>query len=212
MTIVSRLYQVQQGQPITATPTVQLLPSGDAGTRGALCRLVHPDDDTFPPVVYFRNPDRRFNFSTDVLRHPILKLIRTASSSKLLRFEEVTEDVLVTELWGAGGGLSLPLFMLHQLYEYLINPPDFSALAQEYVVWEPRDETDDAYHVQVVGLQVGGGGAGKYNMRRWYAGGGPNDPNNPGTILTPSDTMDVSPSALIDQPAALTLRIVEKVP
>lgn len=210
MATTSRLYQILQGTPITATPTVQLLPSGVQGTRGALRRLVHPEDSTWPAIVYYRNPDRTLNFSTDYLRHPINSLVRTASSTKLVRFEEVAEDVIVTELWEAGGGLSLPLFVIHQLYEYLNNPPAFSATAQQYIVWEPRDETDDTYRVQVIGLQVGGGG-GRYNMRRRWSNGGPNDPTTPGTILTPTDTMDVSPNPLMDQPVALTMRIIEKV-
>lgn len=209
--ITSRLYQILQGLPITATPSVQLLPSGITGTRGSLCRLVHPESDDWPPIVYYRNPDRRFNFSTDYMRHPLISVIRTASSSKLLRFEEVVEDVIVTEVWNAGGGLSVPLFMVHQIYEYLNNPPAFSALAQEYIIWEPRDETDDTYWVQMVGAQVGGGSPGAFNMKRWWARGGPNDPWTPGPIDTPTDTMDVSPNPLIDQPLVLAMRIIGKV-
>ncbi len=212
MAVVTRLYQIQQGLPIVAAPTVQLLPSGVQGTRGALRRLVHPEDGDWPPIVYYRNPDRTYNFSTDVLRHPILQVVRTASSSKLIRFEEVTEDVIVTEAWTARKGLSLPLFLVHQFYEYLNNPPAFHATAQEYIVWEPRDETDDSWYVQVIGCQAGGTGNSRFNMKRYYASGGPNDPQSPGPVDTPTDTMDVSPSPLIDQPVVLTMRIIGKVP
>jgi hypothetical protein len=203
------LYQIQQGLPSTSTPSVTLLPSGLAGDLGSLSRLVHPDDDNLPPVVYYKNPDRRSNFSTDVLKHPITKLVRTASSSKLIRFEEVTEDVVVTETWTPSGGLSLPLFMVHQIYEYLDNAPAFSATNQEYIVWEPRNETDDTYHVEIVDFFVGST-ARKFNMKRYMSNGGPFDPFNPGSKMTPTDTMDVSPTALIDQQAVLIMRIVER--
>lgn len=210
--MTSRLYQILQGQPVAAASTVQLLPSGIQGDRTALCRLVHPDSATWPAVVYYRNPDRRFNFSTDVLRHPITAVVRTASSSKLIRFETLDIDTVVTEVWQGGQSLSLPLFIVHQLYEYLNNPPEFNALAQEYIIWEPRNETTDTYYVEVIGVQVGGGNPGKFNMRRWVASGGPNDPVHPGPADTPTDTMDVSPTAIIDQNVILTMRIIGKVP
>jgi hypothetical protein len=183
-----------------------------AGDRSALCRLVHPDDSTFPPVVYYKNPDLRYNFSTDVLRHPIASVVRTASSSKLVRFEEVEEDAIITGVWVGGGRfLSLPLFIVHQLYEYVNNPPDFNALSQEYIIWEPRNETDDTFQVEVIGLQVGGGTPGKYAMKRWFAGGGPNDPLSPGPGDTPTDTMDVAPTALLNENVILTMRMIGKV-
>jgi hypothetical protein len=187
--MTSRLYQIQQGQAVAAASTVQLLASGVQGDRSALCRLVHPDTDTFPAVVYYKNPDRRFNFSTDVLKHPIVSVVRTASSSKLVRFESLDEDTIITEVWNGGQVLSLPLFSVHQLEEMVLNPPAFSATAQEYIIWEPRNETTDTYYVEVIGLQVGGGNPGKFNMRRWFAAGGPNDPVSPGPADTPTDTI-----------------------
>jgi hypothetical protein len=207
----SRLYQIQQGLAVTAASTVQLLPSGTEGDRNALSRLVHPDSDTWPPVVYYRNPDVRYNFSTDVLRHPIASVVRTASSSKLIRFEEVEEDKVITEVWSGGRSASLPLFTIHQLYEMVVNPPELNALAQEYIVWEPRNETTDTYNVEVIGLQVGGGSPGKFGMKRWFATGGPNDPSDPGPRDTPLDNLDVTPTALITENVILTMRMVSKV-
>jgi len=209
--MTSRLYQVLQGTAVTAASTVTLLPSGVQGDRSALCRLVHPDTSNFPAVVYYRNPDRRFNFSTDVLKHPITAVVRTASSSKLIRFETLDIDTVVTEVWQGGRTLSMPLFMFHQLEEMVENPPDFDPIDQQYIIWEPRNETDDTYKVEVIGCQVGGGNPGKFNMRRWYAAGGPSDPVSPGDRDTPTDTMDVSPSPIIDQNVILTMRIIEKV-
>lgn len=206
-----RIFQVLQGAPATASSTIQLLPSGLTGIRGSLRRLVHPDTANFPPVVYYLNPTRTYNFDSNVLRHPIAALVRTLSSSKLVRFEEVTEDVVITEVWEPGGGLSMPVFLFRQLYEYALNPPAFAAVGQTFITWEPRDETESTWNVEVIGIQVGGGSPGRFNVKKFQADGGPNDPRTPtATILTPTDTMDVSPTALIDQPVVLTMRIVSQ--
>lgn len=208
----SRLFQLQQGTPVTAASTVQLLPSGLTGTRGARRRLVHPDGASFPALVYYRNPDRTFNFDSDVLRHPIVSVTRTLSSTKVVRFEEVTEDVVVVERWEANGGLSVPVFFLRQLYNLLVNPPAFDSVNQTYVIWEPRDESDDTYRVELIGLQVGGGaGAGRFNIKKYVTRGGPTDPTNPGVESTPSEVLEVSPTGFLDQPVDLTMRVVEKV-
>lgn len=205
-----RIYQIQQGVAVEAVAEVQLLPSGSTGVAGALRRLVHPDGGLLPPLVYYRNPDRTFNFDNDVLRHPITSVTRTLSSSRTVRFEEVTEDVIVTERWEAGGGLSMPGFMFRQLYNYLVNPPAFSAVAQTYIIWEPRDETDDTYEVEVIGLQVGSG-PGRFSIKKHVARGGASDPQTPGTLATPTDTMDVAPTYLLDQPVDLTMRIISRI-
>lgn len=204
-----RIYQIAQGEAVIAETTVQILPSGVSGQRGALRRLVHPDPDTFPPVVYYRNPDRLYNFDGEELRHPITAAVRTLASTRTVRFEELTEDVIVVEEWNAEGGLSMPLFLFQQLYEYLVNPPANDPLAPSYIHWEPRDQTDDVWEVEFLQLQVGGGSPGRYSMKRWQADGGPNDSRTPGAlILTPTDTMDVSPTALLDQPVFLTMRLI----
>lgn len=205
-----RIYQIMQGLPITASSTLQLLPSGLTGTRGALRRLVHPDTANFPALIYYQNPTRTYNFDSDVLRHPLTALTRTLSSSKLVRFEEVTEDVVITEVWEPGGGLSMPLFLARQLYEYVLNPPAFAAIGQTYITWEPRDETDSTWNVELIEMQVGSGSPGKYNFKKYQSWGGPNDLQTPGPVLTPTDTMDVSPTALIDQAVSVTMRVVSQ--
>ncbi len=208
----SRLYTYLQGASVTAAATLQLLPSGSTGTRGALRRLVHPDSANFSPLVYYRNPDRQGNFDTDVLRTPIVSVIRTAAASRTLRFEEIESDVLVREQWLPEGGLSMPDFMFRQLYEYYVNVPDFSATNQEYITWEPRDETTSSWKVQIIDLNVGGNTLGTYNIRKYIAAGGPSDPLDPGPLFTPTDGLDVSPGApILDAPVTLTMRIIEEV-
>lgn len=203
-----RIYQLQQGVPITSAPTIQLLPSGLVGTRGALRTLVHPTSATFPQITYYKNPDVTVNYDSDTLRTPIVDVVRTLSSSKLVRFEEVVEDVVVQEIWQPGGGLSMPVFLFRQLYEYVLNPPPFDTVAQTYIQWAPRDRSDQVFDVQLIGLQAGNGG---YRTRYFQARGGPNDAAVPGPVLTPTDTMDVSPTAIMDEVVTLTIRIVAEV-
>lgn len=204
-----RNYQIQQGIAVTAQSSVQLLSAGQTGTRGARRRLVHPTSGTFAPIVYYLNPTRTINFDNDVLRSPITSTIRTLGSTRVVQFAELAEDVIVQELWESRPGLSMPVFMFRFLYEYLVNPPAFDAVSPVYIQWEPRDRTEKVYNVQVLGLEVGSRG---YSIRHWQSDGGPNDPGAPGaTGLTPTDTMDVSPTAILDQPVTLTMRIVGEV-
>lgn len=203
-----RIYQIGQGVPVEAEDTIQLMSSGEPASPGSLRRLVHPDSDLFPPLTYYANPTRTFNFANDVWRSPIINIQRTLSSTKVIRFEEVLEDVIVTEVWEPLGGFSMPFFMFAALYEYWVNAPALDIVTPQYILWEPRDETEDVYKVELVGLQLGSGSPGRYNFRRHRAAGGP---SAGGTIDTPTDTMDVSPTSLLDQPVALALRIVEKV-
>jgi hypothetical protein len=207
--VAFRIYQLQQGVAVEAVSTVQLLDTGLTGARGALRRLTHPTAGTFAPLTYYLNPTRTVNYDNDVLRSPITSVIRTLSASRVIQFAELTEDVIVQEIWEAGGGLSMPVFMFRLLYEYLVNPPAFSASVPVYVQWEPRDRSDQVFNVQLLSLEVGGRG---YSIRHWQSDGGPNDPRTPtATGLTPTDTMDVAPTALLDQPVTLTMRIVDEV-
>lgn len=202
--MASRLYTILQGSPVVAASTVTLLPTGLPGTKGALRRMVHPDSTNFPEIVYYLNPTRTVNFSTDFLPTPITEVVRTLTSSRLVRFEELAEDVIVQEIWEPSGGFSMPLFMFQQLKEYAINPPAFSSTAQTFINWEPRDRTSDVWKVQVLDAAIP-------SVRMYQSDGGPNDPNVTGTIDTPTDSMDTSPTALLDQPVTVTMRLVEKV-
>jgi len=203
-----RTYQINQGIPVSSTGQVTLLPAGLTGTRGARRRLVHPDTTSFSPVLYDRNPQRTVNFDNDVLLKPAVTVVKTATSTRVVRFDELEEDVIVTEIWEAAGGLSVPGYFFRQLYEMAVNQPAFVPSAPVYIQWEPRDRTDDVYNVEIVGFGLGGQA---YDFRPWVSEGGPNDPNNPGTILTPTDVLDVTPAEILDRPITLSMRIVAKV-
>ena len=203
--MASRLYTILQGSPAAASSTLQLLPTGLGGTQGALRRLVHPDTTNFPAVVYYTNPTREVNFDAEVQLTPIVQVIRTLTGSRVIRFDELEEDVVVQEIWEPAGGLSMPVFFYRQLKELAINQPAFSSTSQQFTVWEPRDRTADTWRVQVLDCFCP-------SFKHYRDRGGPNDANVPGTILTPSDTTDANgPTAFLDQTVTLTMRIVEKV-
>jgi len=194
-----RTYPILQGTVTTASTTVQLLPAGVTGTPGALRRLVHPNSALMPPLVYFRNPDRRGNFDAQVLRSPLATLVRTIDDSKLVRFEENQQDVIVTETWE--GELSMPTFFFRLLYNYFINPPAFSVVNPVYIQWEPRDESTDVYNIEILDLQLGSGAPSKFDVRKYSGQGG-------SVIEHPGYGLDVSPTTFLDRPVTLTFRVV----
>lgn len=206
-----KIFQIQAGTPITAQATTTLVAAGSTNDPTARRRLVHPDDQNFPPLVYPKNPDRDFNFDEgngELLVRPITELVRTIGSTKLVRYEELTEDVIITELWLADGGLSMATWFARKLYEYWINEPNNSAPVPEFITWEPRDAPGGkVFNVQLVRLLVGGEAAFDWtDVRAW---GGPNDPFGlGGNILTPADLEDVTPTGFLDRDVALIMRIV----
>lgn len=209
-----KVFQIQQGVPITAQDTTVLLPAGSTGDPTARRRLVHPSSGVFPPLVYAYNPDRTFNFDEGngtLLLNPITSLPRTLDSTRLIRFEELTRDAVITELWQADGGLSMPSWFLRKLREYWINEPNNSAPIPEFINWEPRDAPGGlVFRVQIVRVLIGGEGANDFtDVRAW---GGPNDPfGTVGNILTPADLEDVTPTGFADRDVAMVLRIVEDI-
>lgn len=210
-----KIFSIKAGSPITAVATTTLIAAGSTGDPTARRRLTHPTGGTFPPLIYGGgNPDRTFNFDEgngELLRAPISQIVRTLDSTKLVRFEELTRDVIITELWLADGGLSMPSWFYRKLYEYLLNEPNNSAPVPEWITWEPRDAPGGKiFNVQLVRLLVGGEGAIDFtDVRAW---GGPNDPfGNTGTILTPADLEDVTPTGYVDRDVALIFRIVEDI-
>ena len=42
-------------------------------------------------------------------------------------------------------------YMLRRLYEYFAYPPEAG-----YITWCPKDRTEQAYHIQIESVQVGG--------------------------------------------------------
>ncbi len=154
----TRLYQIFQGSPITVTATPTILGLGPAGDPTSRRRLVHPDSGSFDPIVYWSNPDRTFGMDNEVLLPAIAGVSRALSGSLVTRFDAVTADAVITEVWTAEGDkLSAPAFLFRQLYEYLKNSPAFSPTAQTYIQWSPQDRNTKTYNVELVRLAVGSG-------------------------------------------------------
>ena len=205
----STTFPIYAGVPISATSSVTLVETGMTGDRTAKTRLVHPDAVTFPPLVYYRNPDRRWNFDQAPLLAPIVNVQRTIGSTRVTRFEQGVEDVLVTEVWESGQGrASMTASQFRLLYELLINPPAFDPNAPEYIQWEPRNETDSVFNVELLALQLGGSGENPYDVRVWRATGGQ---YHGGTVREPIDSLDLVESGLVDREVRLSMRIVSEV-
>lgn len=207
MATSSRLVFIGAGTPTVVSSTVTLLDSGTAGTLGALRTLVHPDGTNFSPITYYLNPSRSINVDAEVLPHVIGSAPLTLTGRKTVRFQLATTDVVVTEIWEGAEGrrASMPYFLWRQLLEYLLNPPAFDAVAQTYIQWSPRDVSARTYNVEIIDLRVGGNTSGDdaFDINPWRANSGP--------IRNPLESMDVSPTALLDRDVRLRMKIVGEV-
>src|SRR5689334_10982490 len=160
------LLTIQQGTPVTASSTLTFLGTGSAGDPAAARRLVWPTgvSPLLAPLVYavasngvVLNPSRLLNFDAVPLPHPRTQVVETLGTTRSVRFERALADVVVTEIWEAKGGASMPTSLFRLLYEYLANAALIPADGP-YIVWEPRDRTTARYSVALLSLGVGGGG------------------------------------------------------
>lgn len=206
MASASSVFIIGLGTPTVVAPSLTIMSIGSEGELGALRTLTHPDSDHFAPFAYYRNPDFTSNLYNQVLTAPDARLQKTASSSVLIRQEGVLRDVTCEETWGAQQGrqASMPTFLFLQLYEYLVNPPEFDALAQTYIQWRPRDRSLLAYNVHLFKLIVGRGSKERVFTVKDIRGAATG-------IASPLDTMDVSPTGLMDQAVTASLHIVSEV-
>jgi hypothetical protein len=205
----SRIFEIFAGSPVVAAASSIILGSGPAGDLTASRRLVHPDSDTFPELVYPRNPDRTTNLDNQVLPAPLASVALTLTGTRVTRFERSISDTLCTEIWEAGTSLSMlaPFFRL--LYEYLANPPAFDPVDQPYILWEPRDRTDRVYEVELVRMTVGQGGEPDvFDVKELRAGGGK---WAGGDVLNPLDALDTVQVGVLDREVRLTMRVVAEV-
>ena len=206
MPSASSLLFIGLGAPTVVTPSLTILSVGQDGDPAASGLLTHPDSANFPAIAYSRNPDFTTNLDNLVLTAPSARLVKTGSSSKLVRSEGLLVDVICEETWGGQEGrrAAMPTFLFRQLYEYLVNPPAFSATAQTYIVWAPRYRSLLSYNVHLFEIVVGSGsGASVFNVNelRGIAG----------SIANPFEQMDVTPTGWIDQSVTVKLHVVSQV-
>jgi hypothetical protein len=210
MATSSRTIFIALGVPTVASPSLVIFGSGSAGVVGAQRILTHPDGVNFAPINYYKNPTRTFNLDTEVLPAPISEAVRTLSERQVVRFERTLADVIVTEVWeGAEGSqASMPTYLFRWLYEYLRNPPPYSATAQTFITWQPRDRNARTYNVQLYRLTVGGGGASGgdkvFDIDDFRL------PDSP-EVSNPLENLDVTPAGLITRNVEMKLRIVSEV-
>lgn len=212
------LIAIQDAIAVVAEDEVTFLGIGSEGDAGACRRLVFPASVTplLPPIVYSivgicKNPDRTLNLDNAVLPHPITEAVRTLGSTRVVRFEEQDEDVIVTEIWeGSQRLLSMTTALFRQFYEYLINAKLIPSIGPDFIRWEPRDRTDRIYNVELLSLSVGGGSDEKrfdvvdLKDAGGLAGGG--------TIENALDGLNPVLTGVVDREVELRMRIISEVP
>ncbi len=129
----------------------------------------------------------------------------------MTRFDQVDADVVVTEVWiGSDQKLSMPAFMFRQLYEYLVNPPDWAPSAPVYVQWQPQDKNAKTYNVELLRLVVGSGGdpSQLFDVNEWF-------PQGTGSAVDPLASLDAAfaleGSGLLDRTVLFQFKIVSEV-
>lgn len=205
---------IQQGAAVVAEEEVTFLGIGSAGDRTACRRLVFPANVSplLAPIVYAigdscANPDRTLNLDNAVLPHPITESVRTLGTTKVVRFEEQDEDVIVTEVWEASDSdLRLTTALFREFYEYLINAKLVPSTGPDFITWEPRDRNTRIYNVELLSLEVGGGGSPeqRFDVVDLRDPGGAN-------IQTATDPLNLSPTGLVDREMRLRMRIISEV-
>lgn len=210
------LIAIQQGNPTVVQTSVTFIGTGSAGDPAACSRLVFPTtvSPLLAPIVYAVgqdglcfNPTRRLNFDKVPLPHPETSVVRTLGGTNVVRFEGLTEDVVVTEVWSNQAGASMPTFLLRLFYEYLINAALIDPATDDPIVWEPRNQSDNTYQVELLSLSVGGGtGESQFDVldvRPDYGVVGDFD-----NALT---TLNTTPTGLVDEEVRLRMRILAQV-
>jgi hypothetical protein len=215
MATASREYEIFLGSPVTEDLGITFVAIESSGDPRALSRLVHPDA-SLAPIVYWSNPDRRINFDQDVLISPLTSTRRMLEGTQTVRFERTINDMVITEMWRAAEGtrLSVPTSFFRLLYEYLINPPAYSATAQTYIQWEPRDRNSKAYNIELLRLVVGGGAQSNqiYDVVDLRPEGGWNDWRGvPGDGAAPLDNIGYTLTGALDRTMIQQFKIVSEV-
>ncbi len=206
MTTATSTILIAQGEATVVESTITIIQIGQDGDPTALGLLTHPLSTSFAPIVYVRNPDFTSNLDNDILTSPNSRIVKTATSSKLIRTDGLLADVVCEETWGAqpGSRISMPTFLFRQLYEYLINPPDFSATAQTYITWTPRYRSLLTWNVEFYKMTVGSGSGMATFQPHEFRG-------IAGSIQSPFEAQDVNPTGFMDQTVTIFLHIVSEV-
>ncbi|MCP4251074.1 MAG: hypothetical protein GY778_28890 [bacterium] len=204
----STISTIQQGVPVVEADAITFLGIGSAGDLDA-CRILTFPDSLLPPIVYSVagecfNPERTVNLDNNVLFAPTTSVVKTLGTTRVVRFENAEEDVVVTEIWpGSQTRAAMSTAFFRQLYEYLINAPEFTIGQTDFVTWQPRDRNDKTYNVDIVGLEVGGP-PGELDVSDIFG------TVSSGTIKRFPD-LNTTPTGLVDREVRLRMRIISEV-
>jgi hypothetical protein len=132
------------------TADLLLLPE-NAGSK-ALRELRYPGD-ALPPLIYEDNPDKWENFDTAPLTaRPLVKGDMTLADYGLVQWPGYQKDRPVKETWaGTDTRSRMTAYFFRRLWEYFATPP-----AAGFITWSPKDRIDQAYHIIMESLTVGG--------------------------------------------------------
>lgn len=201
----TRIFEILLGTPAEVDDEIVFVSLASAGDLAAKSRLVYPGTSpALAPIVYFSNPDRRFGFDNEPIFDPSSQVIQTLDSQQLLSFTNTIVDVIIVETWTIDNGkFAMPIFMYRQLREYMKNPPD----AGEFINWEPQNQSDKAYQVQLISLKAGTGPIPEAAEFTPHGQGG-------SVVAGPLDGEDVGlqNAGVIDASVELTFRLVAEVP
>lgn len=210
------LITIQQGDPIVVEAALFFLGTGSEGDPAAARRLVFPSSVSplLAPIVYAvgpnaipLNPSRLLNFDKEPLPHPRTATVETLGSTVAVRFERSLVDVVVTEIWQAGQGASMPSSLFRLLYEYIRNAALIPA-GGPYVQWEPRDRSEKTYNVVLLSLSAGS----SEDEQRFDIADVRADPRTTGKTLDDAlTTLSPLPTGLITTDVTLRFKILSEV-
>lgn len=213
------LLVIQQGAAAVDEEELVFLGIGSAGDPDA-CRILRFPANVSPllaPITYTVgslglccNPSRTLNLDNVVLPHPLTEAVRTLGTTRVIRFEEQDEDVIVTEIWeGSENEAAMTTAFFRSFYEYLINADLIPASGTlGFIQWEPRDRSDRVYNVELLSLEVGGGGDQmRFDVVDLRDQGGDNIANALDSLTPPG-----TPTGVVDREVRLRMRIISEEP
>lgn len=116
--------------------------------------LTHPSfeqEEGLGIFTYIHNPDITRNFARGPIRKVDGAIQRTLTSSVLVQVPQLDEDIVITEIWSAEGGLATVSDMYLTLLEFWNTLPALG----EHLTWEPRDLSEETFGVQIVSVLIG---------------------------------------------------------
>jgi len=122
-------------------------------TGSLALRELHYPADKYAPITYEQNPYKWENFdSAPMTNMPQVKSEMTLESVQVVHWKGYMPDKPVKEYWaGSDTTSSVYAYFMRRLWEYFVDPP-----VGDYIVWYPKDRTEQGYLVKLEALTIGG--------------------------------------------------------